>query len=277
MRPANDDIDARPGSTTSLLLTIIGGSLRAQGRWMPSAVFVELMETIDIPAARTRTALTRLKAKGMLVAETRGGVAGCFLPDTAIPVLEREDARIDQPRLMTDDERWFVLSFSVPEEDRAVRHQLKRRLKWIGCGSVAGALWIGPAHLVTEAEEIVEDLDLVGRVTVFMVDELRGATEPRVAVARWWDLDTIRALHDDFLDAHKSSLDAFRVDPTPRNAFRTWTRALDAWRPITGIDPGLPASVMPEDWPGARSIPLFLELRELLAGPAMRYVESLSR
>ena len=274
---STDEIDARPGSTTSLLLTIIGAQLREQGRWMSSSAFVALMEAIDVPAARTRTALTRLKSKGVLAAETRDGVAGCGLPDTAIPALERADARIRQPRLMADDERWFVLSFSVPEEDRAVRHQLKRRLKWIGCGSVAGALWIGPAHLVDEAEEIVQDLGLVGRVTVFMVDELRGATEPRVAVGRWWDLDTIRGLHDEFLSAHEASPDAFRADPTPRNAFRIWTHALDAWRPITGIDPGLPASVMPEDWSGTRSIPLFLELRELLEDPAEEYVGSIVR
>lgn len=274
---STEEIDARPGSTTSLLLTIIGTHLREQGRWLPAATFVALMETIDIPAARTRTALTRLKHKGMLASESRDGIAGFSLPDAALPALERGDARILQPRLMQDDERWFVLSFSVPEEDRAARHQLKRRLKWIGCGSVAGALWIGPAHLVEEAEEIVEDLGLVGRVTVFMVDELRGATEPRVAVGRWWDLDTIRALHDDFLAAHRRSPRAFRADPAPHHAFRLWTTALDTWRPITYIDPGLPASVMPEDWPGIRSIPLFLELRELLEDPAREYATSLAQ
>lgn len=267
------EIDARPGSTTSLLLTIIGSALREQGRWMSSAAFVTLMEGVDVPPARTRTALTRLKSKGMLVGETRDGVAGCFLPDEAISVLERGDARIDQPRLMADDERWFVLSFSVPEENRDVRHQLKRRLKWIGCGSVAGALWIGPAHLVDEAEAIVEDLGLVGRVTVFMVDELRGATEPQVAVARWWDLATIRALHEDFLREHDASLAAFAADPTPRTAFRIWTRALDTWRPITYVDPGLPQTVMPEDWPGARSIALFLQLRDRLGAPARAHVD----
>lgn len=271
---SSTEIDARPGSTTSLLLTVIGSALREQGRWLSSATFVSLMEAVDVPPARTRTALARLKSKGMLVAQTRAGVPGCFLPDEAVTVLERGDARIDQPRLMADDERWFVLSFSVPEENRDVRHQLKRRLKWIGCGSVAGALWIGPAHLVDEAEAIVEDLGLVGRVTVFMVDELRGATEPQVAVARWWDLATIRALHEDFLREHDGSLAAFAADPTPRTAFRLWMRVLDTWRPITYVDPGLPHAVMPEDWPGARSIALFLELRERLSTPAGAYVDA---
>ena len=263
-------------TASSLLLTVIGGFLREQGRWMSSASFVTLMQDLGVPAAQARTALTRVKQKGVLVSASRDGVAGYFLTDEAIPMLERGDARILQPRLMEADERWFVLSFSVPEERRDVRHQLKRRLKWIGCGSVAGALWIGPAHLVEEAEDIVADLGLVGRVTVFMVDELRGATEPRVAVERWWDLATIRALHDDFLAKHEDSPKAFAADPTPRNAFRIWGKSLDSWRPITYIDPGLPASVMPEDWPGARSVPLFLQLRDLLTAPARAYVDSVA-
>jgi phenylacetic acid degradation operon negative regulatory protein len=274
MRATRDEIDSRPGSTTSLLLTVIGSALREHGRWLPSSAFVALMEVIDVPAGRTRTALTRLKHKGVLVSEPRDGVAGYALADDAVPMLERGDARIYQPRFMEEDERWFVLSFSVPEENRDLRHQLKRRLTWIGCGSVAGALWIGPAYLVDEAEDIVEDLGLVGRVTIFMVDELRGATAPQEAIPRWWDLDTLRALHDDFLREHEGSLAAFESDPSPRNAFRIWVRALDAWRPIPYLDPGLPLSLLPNDWPGARSVPIFLQLRDVLGARAGEYIQT---
>lgn len=266
------EIDARPGSAGSLLLTIMGAHLRAQGGWLPSAAYVDLMADVGVSAGRTRTALTRLKDKGVLRSDSRDGTSGYALTDAALPLLERDDARMREPRLMGADERWFVLSFSVPEERRDVRHQLKRRLTWIGCGSVAGALWIGPSHLVDEAEAIVDDLGLAGRVTVFMVDELRGATEPRVAVERWWDLATIRALHDDFLAAHASAPDEYAADATPATAFRLWTSALDRWRPVAQIDPGLPASVMPEDWPGGRTVPLFVRLRDLLSAPAREHV-----
>ena len=35
----------------------------------------------------------------------------------------------------------------VPEDQRAARHQLRRHLAGIGCGTVADAPWICPAHL----------------------------------------------------------------------------------------------------------------------------------
>jgi phenylacetic acid degradation operon negative regulatory protein len=276
MRTTADEIDARPGSATALLLTIIGSALRHEGRWMSSPAFVELMEDLDVTAGRTRTALTRLKAKGVLVSQSRDGAAGYALADSAAAMFERGDARIYEPRFMAETDRWFVLSFSVPEENRDVRHQLKRRLTWIGCGIVAGALWIGPAYLVEEAEEIVADLGLTGRVTFFLVDELRGGTEPPEAVARWWDLDTLRTLHERFLAQHEGSMERYLSDPTPRRAFQIWTSALDAWRPIPYLDPGLPASTLPMAWPGGLTHPLFAELRDELSAPAREHIRAVN-
>lgn len=269
-----DDLDARVGSTTSLLRTVIGVSVRAEGGWLSSSAFVTLLDELGVPAGRTRTALTRLKAKGILVLEARSGSAGYSLTDAARRMLERGDRRIHQPRFMDDDHDWFVISFTVPEDDRQLRHQLKRRLSWIGCGSVAGALWIGPGFLIDEAEQIVADLGLTGQVTLFVVKEIRGATAPADAVARWWDLAAVAARHEAFLSAHGTSLAAYRADPGPRNAFRRWIFALDAWRPIPYVDPGLPLSLLPGDWPGRRSIPAFLELRDALSVPAAEYVHT---
>ncbi|GAA3525917.1 PaaX family transcriptional regulator [Nocardioides daeguensis] len=269
-----DDLDARVGSTTSLLRTVIGTSVRTEGGWLSSSAFVTLLEELGVPAGRTRTALTRLKAKGIVVLETRAGSAGYSLTDAARLMLERGDRRIYQPRFMDDDQDWFVISFTVPEDDRQLRHQLKRRLSWIGCGSVAGALWIGPGFLIDEAEQIVADLGLTGQVTFFVVQEIRGATAPADAIARWWDLPAIAARHEDFLAAHGASLAAYRADPGPQNAFRRWVLALDAWRPIPYVDPGLPLSLLPDDWPGRRSIPAFLELRDALSVPAAEYIHT---
>src|SRR5690606_21856175 len=41
-----DDMDSRPGSTTSLLRTVIGLYLRDAGGWMPTTSLVELMQAM---------------------------------------------------------------------------------------------------------------------------------------------------------------------------------------------------------------------------------------
>ncbi|MEY9886828.1 phenylacetic acid degradation operon negative regulatory protein [Catenulispora sp. MAP12-49] len=269
-----DDLDSRPGSTTSLLRTVVGVTLRDQGGWLSSADLVALMEAVDSPPSRTRNALTRVKAGGLLLSENRDGLPGYALAPGAWPMLARGDRRIYQPRFMADGDRWCLISFSVPESSREVRHQLRRRLSWIGCGTVAGALWICPAYLADEVEEIVADLGLEDRVTLFLVDGVRGVNDLRAAVGKWWDLDVIRALHHDFLGRAQDAIDDYHTDPTPRTAFRAWITVLDAWRPIPYLDPGLPRSILPEDWPGARSIPVFLNFRDNALRPAAEFVAS---
>ncbi|GAA3525880.1 PaaX family transcriptional regulator C-terminal domain-containing protein [Nocardioides daeguensis] len=267
-----DEFDARPGSATSLLRTVLGVSTAIGETWLTSGSLVSLMEAVDVSGARTRTALTRLKAKGVVATDVRDGASGYVLTPRAEQLIERDSQRIVAPRFMTADSPWCVVSFSIPEEQRDLRHQLRRRLTWVGCGSVAAALLIAPGFMVDEIEQIVADLDVADRVTLFMVDSIRGATEPAVAVQRWWDLESVWALHDEFRQRVAPDVEAFRASGEPRAAFRTWVRALDAWRPITYVDPALPAEFLPTDWPGNETIPLFLELQDLVREPAAAYV-----
>ncbi|MFI5893485.1 PaaX family transcriptional regulator C-terminal domain-containing protein [Actinoplanes sp. NPDC051513] len=276
MRPQLDDLDAAPGSTTSLLRTIVATSLRRLGGWIAVADLITLMRAIDVPDPRTRNALSRLKAKGLLVPDSRGKITGYRLSEDAVPMIERGEQRLYRPRFMTRDGRWCLISYSVPEEQRDLRHQLRRRLSWIGCGSVSPALWICPGFLVDEVEEILADLGLNARATVFLADEIRGDKPAPVAVALWWDLDAIRALHDDFLAAHADDVQAAVKDPAPRRAFAVAIRGLDSWRPIPYVDPGLPDSLLPDDWPARRSLPLFEELRDRLLPHAHAYVEQVT-
>ncbi|WP_306205460.1 PaaX family transcriptional regulator [Actinoplanes sp. RD1] len=271
-----DDMDWSPGSATSLLRTIIGMSLRRLGGWIAVADLITLMRALDVSDARARNALTRIKAKGLLEPAARGRTQGYQLTEAARPMLARADQRIYAPRFMDDDDRWCLIAYSVPEEQRDLRHQLRRRLSWIGCGNVSPALWICPGYLVDEVQEILADLGLNARATVFLANEIRGDKPPQVAVALWWDLDAIRALHDDFLAAHAAAVEALGPRPDGHRAFATYIRGMDAWRPIPYLDPGLPGWLLSDDWPARRSIPVFTELRDRVAPHAHAYVEQVT-
>ena len=79
-------------------------------------------------------------------------------------------------------------------------------------------------------------------------------------------------LRSEFLTRGAEAVDAHRADPTPRSAFRAWVTLLDAWRPIPYLDPGLPHTALPDDWPGRRSIPFFLHHRDLLREPVTHFL-----
>lgn len=263
-----DDTDIRPGSATSLLRTIIGAYLRRLGGWIASASLMELMTTVGVNQTRTRTAILRVRSKGILTTEMRDGRAGYALEPAALPRLARGDRRIYSPRAMSVSDRWCLISYSIPESQRQLRHQLRRRLSWIGCGTVSAALWICPEYLTSEVEEILTDLGIREEAVIFLASESRLDGGLERAVAQWWDLPAIAARHQAFLSGYGSVADKL----TPRQAFATWMGCLDTWRVIPYVDPGLPLAWLPADWPGNRSIPLFADLRDRLEDLSGRYV-----
>ena len=257
-----DDLASRPGSANSLIRTVVGVAIRPCGGWLSTASFVELMGAVGVSAHRTRTALTRVKGKGLIAAAARDGRAGYALTPEGEWLLARGDRRIYGQRSMQPGDAWCLISFSIPEEQRSLRHQFRQRLSWIGAGNVSPAVWIVPEYLRSELDDIVADLKLERQVTVFTVTGIRNAGLSGPALARdWWDLDALRGLHDAFLAEHGGTLRAAAA-VTPETRFGAWVRALDSWRPIPYLDPGLPASLLPEDWPADRSGSLFQAIRD---------------
>ena len=266
------DADIRPGSATSLLRTIIGCYLRRLRGWISSAALMELMTTVGVNQTGTRTAILRVRSKGILTTEVRDGRAGYALEPAALPRLARGDRRIYSPRAMNVSDRWCLISYSLPESQRQLRHQLRRRLSWIGCGTVSAALWICPEYLTREVEDILTDLEVGEEAVIFLASEPRLDGGLERAVAQWWDLPAIAARHQEFLSGYGSVADGL----TPRQAFATWMGCLDAWRVIPYVDPGLPLAWLPADWPGNRSIPLFADLRKRLEDPSSHYVQQVT-
>src|SRR5690606_13122378 len=125
--------------------------------------------------------------------------------------------------------------------------------------------------------------------TLFMTDSPLVAGTLAEAAASWWDLDRIAELHRTFLDATADTLppgavqdvlpapgaplgDGAAVDAgatlDPSAAFARYVAAVDHWRILPYVDPGLPWSMLPADWPGHAAVARFDAIRASLDGPA---------
>lgn len=266
-----DDFDSRPGSATSLLRTFVGSQLRQLGGWISSAHLVRILEALGVPANGARSAIARVKSKGLLIPEVMAGQQGYRVNAEAVPMLESGDRRIFSFRQQREEDRWCLVSFSIPESRRADRHQLRRRLGWIGCGTVATGLWICPAALKDEVLTILDDLDLRECATLFIALPPESDRPLADAAAQWWDLERLRDLHERFLAQHSAQLSTSATDA---EVFARYIHALDQWRVIPYIDPGLPDSALPEDWPGQESIVLFGRISHSMAVRAQAFVRS---
>src|SRR4051812_4691068 len=262
---------ARP---RSLLMTFFGAFVRELGGWIAVADLIGLMAGLDLDEQAVRPAVSRLKRRGVIAPERRAGAAGYRLTDAGRAILESGDARIfARPGAERGPHAWLLVSFSIPEAQRGLRHRLRARLEWLGLGAVASAGWVGPAHVEAGGRGPLGEFGLAGLVEIFRAEHA-GFTAPADALARWWDLGAIAAEYREYLRAWRPWLASRRrrraIDPA--DAFAGYVRQLDAWRRIPFHDPGLPAGALPGDWPGTAAWALFGELSERLHPPALRHV-----
>ena len=285
--------DRGPQPPRALIVTLLGLYVRDLGGWISVSALIRLMAAAGVDEQAVRSALTRLKRRGIVESERRDGVAGYALSGYAGRVLELGDRRIFATR--PDSERdWVLAVFSVPESERQKRHTLRARLSWLGFGTVASGVWIAPGHLAQDTREALLADGLEPYVDLFRAEYLAFG-DPATKVAQWWDLEALEQLYDDFLEAHEPALrrweratpetaagaeaaeaaagvEASGPDTFGPEAFADHLRALTAWRRLPYLDPGLPTDLLPAGWSGTRAAETFFALHRTLAGPAHDFV-----
>ncbi|MFE1251238.1 PaaX family transcriptional regulator C-terminal domain-containing protein [Streptomyces sp. NPDC058735] len=257
----------------SLIVTLYGAYGRFVPGPLPVAELIRLLAAVGVDAPSVRSSVSRLKRRGLLVpARTAQGAAGYGLSPDARQLLDDGDRRV-YTSAPPGDEGWVLAVFSVPESERQKRHVLRSRLAGLGFGTAAPGVWIAPARLYEETRHTLRRLRLDGYVDLFRGDHL-GFAPTAEAVARWWDLAAIAKEHEAFLDRHERVLDDWRKreDTPPEEAYRDYLLALDSWRHLPYVDPGLPPELLPRDWPGVRSSAVFRELHERLRDAGAGFV-----
>lgn len=263
------EVDVPPGR---LILTIFGLYARAaQGR-LPVAGIVELMAGLGVDATAVRSAVSRLKRRGVIVS-VRDPRAAYALSPAGLALLEEGDRQIFAARPARLEDGWCLVTFSVPESERDQRHRIRVELSRLGFGAVAAGVAIAPGRLMTVVQEVLDAAGLADYVDVFRAE---AAVSDRAAladkVATWWDLAALDALYRDFVDRHENALAA--TDPAvlrPGDAFRGYVPMLTHWRRLPYLDPGLPDELLPPGWSGGRARDLFEALSSALAEPARQH------
>jgi phenylacetic acid degradation operon negative regulatory protein len=261
----------------ALIVTVYGLYARQSGGWMSVASLVELMAKCGVDEPSVRSAIFRLKRRGLLLAARRGGMAGYELSDEARIILDEGDRRIFERGRATLAEGWVLAVFSVPESHRHHRHQLRSRLTWLGFGTVAAGVWIAPAHLLEEARAVLARHGLDHYVEMFSASYVAFGDTAEL-VARCWDLDRLDEQYGSFLAGQGPVLAGYRrrKQLDAGQAFADYVGALTQWRRLPFLDPGLPEEALPSRWNGIRAADTFFALRDRLAGPAAEFAATIA-
>jgi phenylacetic acid degradation operon negative regulatory protein len=268
-----------------LIVTVYGmyarpGSVHSTAGWLSVAALIRLLADLGVDEPAVRSAISRLKRRGILQARRNGGAAGYELSAEALAILREGDVRIFRRQRATLADGWLIAVFSVPESQRHLRHVLRSELTRLGFGMAAPGVWIVPAHPDDATAEMLRRLGLEAYADLFHAEHLAFG-DLREKVRQWWDLDELNRLYEQFLRGHEPALRRWRsrlpepedAEPEDRRAFADYMRVLNDWRRLPYLDPGLPAELLPPGWIGIRAADLFFSLRSRLAEPARGYVQ----
>ncbi|WP_292864406.1 PaaX family transcriptional regulator C-terminal domain-containing protein [Microbacterium sp.] len=223
---------------------------------VPASVLIDVLDGAGIAGPTTRASLDRMRERGLLGRVRRGREIGFHLTDRAKDVLNEAAERVERtdpfaPR----GAGWTLVTFSVAERHRSLRHQLRASLTWAGFAPLRDGLWVAPGaiDLASALGPLQDDLP-PGTVQAFRASEIEGY-EMGDAVASAWQIDEIRAEHELFLREWEGAADYGGRMP----ALTARTALVADWLALLRADPGLPAGHLGPHWPADRSTRVFRE------------------
>jgi len=236
-----------------------------------ASVLLSVLEGAGVAASAVRTNLDRMVASGLLERHRLGREIGFQLTAHGSEVLREAARRVNGPSPFDPQgDGWTLVTFTVPEDVRTLRHRLRAALTWSGFSVLRDGLWIAPGavDLASALDAIIPELP-PGSVNAFAASELDGFPMDET-VRTVWDIPRIRGAHDEFL-AHWGREDA-GSDLPPLTAR---TVLVADWLALLRADPRLPRQYMDDDWPADRSAELFTRRHREFAFPAVRDFASL--
>lgn len=243
-------------SARSLLLTILGEFALPRDEPVWTATVLDALGMFEVEQRAARQALARTRTEGLLASERHGRRTAWVLTPHGSELLAEGRTRIygfmRHPHAW--DGQWLVLTVSIPETQRKLRHRLRTQLTWLGLGTPSSGLWVTPdAAKAADVGRVVAGLGLEDQSFAWVGPSAGIGDEGRLVEAAW-DLADVEKRYLGFLD----DFDARRAT-TAREAFVAQTELVQEWRSFPFLDPDLPRELLDHDWPGPRAATVFHE------------------
>lgn len=261
-------IDMRTRKPAQLLLALFGELVVDRvDEPVPATLIIDVLDGADIAAPTTRATLGRMANREILEPVRRGREIGYLLTESGVEVLREAATRVNRDRPFDPQGNgWTLVTFSLPEKERQLRHRLRASLTWAGFAPLRDGLWVAPGEIdLAAALGPIHDELPPHTVTAFAARELPGF-EMGASVESAWEIDRIRQEHEAFLGEWSAPAAPDCVTP----ALTMRTALIADWLSLLRADPGLPPQHLGADWPADTSIATFRQRRQELADESER-------
>lgn len=253
----------------SALFDLYGDHLLGRGGRAPVAALIRLLEPLGVRAPAVRTAVSRMVNQGWLAPVELGSppVPGYELTDRARLRLDQAATRIYRTGGQAWDGQWHVRVLA-PIAERSRRERVRGQLRFLGMAPISDSTWVSP-HGSVEVDQLLLD-EALAAVCLTTSD-----IGPVALLLDAFDVASIGAEYEAWLTDAADLISAVG-EGAPQDdvtAFVVRSELLHSWRKFLFSDPGLPAALLPPDWPGRRAAAFFDEHATRLLPAANRFID----
>ncbi|MGG3736708.1 phenylacetic acid degradation operon negative regulatory protein PaaX [Aeribacillus pallidus] len=264
-------------NTRSMVFTIYGDYIRHYGNQIWIGSLIRLLKEFGHNDQAVRAAISRMSKQGWVQAEKRGNKSYYSLTERGVKRIEEAAKRIYKLHPEKWDGKWRILIYTIPEEKRNLRDELRKELVWSGFGTISNSCWISPNNLEKQVYDLIEKYDIEPYVD-FFIAQYDGPHQNTQLVEKCWDLEAINEKYEEFISIYsqKFIIDKNKIqrgEMSDAECFVERTKLVHEYRKFLFVDPGLPEELLPNKWMGSHAASLFSEYYKELAKPASRFFE----
>ncbi|TYS14551.1 phenylacetic acid degradation operon negative regulatory protein PaaX [Rossellomorea vietnamensis] len=264
-------------NTRSMIFTLYGDYIRHYGNKIWIGSLIKLLREFGHNDQAVRAAISRMNKQGWVQSEKQGNKSYYFLTERGLKRMEEAAQRIFKLQPEKWDGQWRILMYTIPEEIRNVRDELRKELVWSGFGTLSNSCWISPNNLDKQVYDLIDKYDIKQYVD-FFIARYDGPNEDQRIIGKSWDLQEINDRYAEFISEYsqKFIIDKNKIEKgemTDAQCFVERTKLVHEYRKFLFVDPGLPEELLPDKWLGAHAASLFSDYYKVLAKPASQFFE----
>lgn len=152
--------------------------------------------------------------------------------------------RYDNKRVW--DDRFYLVTYDIPEVRKRDRELLREYLKKIGAGVIQESVWLTPYNPNDILKEFIDERNLRGTVIISNLgkDGSIGEEDIKDLLVKIYKLEKINEEYNEFLEKYANK----QINPL-KICFSYWR--------ILKKDPQLPFELLPSNWSGDKAYQLF--------------------
>ncbi len=257
-----------------LLLTLLGDFWTGRREPLPSAALVAWLSEFDVNEAGARAAIGRLAKRGNLDVVRQGRNTSYRVADRLVELLpygslHTQSFGYSRPGW---NGQWTMVAFSIADDTRRVRLQLRSALELLGYAALYDGVWVSPYPPDDRLHATLNSFPEVSCTVIV------GSVDACVSPAYAWDLVPLRALYDRFISTFAPTATRMRSGSmSDRDALVARIQVAYRWFVIATVDPDLPAELLPHDWPRNKARDIFVDLYDQLGPRAEARVREIVR